>query len=77
MRILFYVLWALSSLLIGLAVLFNHYAEFQLDSPAIDLLFNDYTRQWAYLNAGITMVWLLLTVVVMFMISRGKLTCTK
>lgn len=72
MKFLFYSLWILSTLFIGLVVLFNHYAEFQLDESTLDLMFNLYSRQWAYLNAGITIVWFLLTVVVMFMIGREK-----
>ena len=59
MKVLFYCLWGLSSVILLLALLFNHYAEFYLNDCHMDLLFNEYSKQWAYINAGITTIWLI------------------
>lgn len=61
MKILFYFIWGLSSLIILLAMVFNHYAEFYLEPYRVELLFNEYTKQWALTNAAITLVWVVLT----------------
>ena len=61
MKILFYCIWGLWSAIILFAILFNHYAEFYLEFYRVELLFNEYTKQWALTNAAITLVWVLLT----------------
>ena len=59
MKVLFYCLWGLSSGILLFALLFNHYAEFYLDDCCVDLLFREYSKQWAYTNATITTIWLI------------------
>ena len=59
MKVLFYFLWGLSSVILLFALLFNHYAEFYLNDYYVDLLFREYSQQWAYLNVGITSIWLI------------------
>ena len=59
MKVLFYCLWGLASGILLFALLFNHYAEFYLNDYYVDLLFREYSKQWAYFNAGITTIWLL------------------
>ena len=59
MKVLFYFLWGLSSVILLLDLLFNHYAEFYLNDYYVDLLFREYSKQWAYLNVGITSIWLI------------------
>ena len=59
MKVLFYCLWGLSSVILLLALLFNHYAEFYLNDYYVELLFREYSKQWAYLNVGITSIWLI------------------
>ena len=61
MKILFYCIWGLWSVVILFAMLFNHYAEFYLEPYRIELLFNEYSKQWAITNAVITLVWIILT----------------
>ena len=61
MKVLFYCLWGLSSVIQLFALLFNHYAEFYLNDYYVDLLFREYSKQWAYINVGITSIWLILT----------------
>lgn len=61
MKILVYCLWGLCAVIVMLAILFNHYAEFYLDDYHIGLLFNEYNKEWAYINVIITSVWLILT----------------
>lgn len=61
MKILFYCVWGLWSVFILLAMFFNHYAEFYLEPYRIELLFNEYSKQWAITNAAITLVWVALT----------------
>lgn len=61
MRILYYCIWGLWSVIILFAMLFNHYAEFYLEPYRIELLFNEYSKQWAITNAAITLVWVALT----------------
>lgn len=61
MKILFYCVWGLWSVIILLAMFFNHYAEFYLEPYRIELLFNEYSKQWAITNAAITLVWVALT----------------
>lgn len=72
MKFLFYSLWMLSTVVILITILFNHYAEFYLHESALDMLFNQYSKQWAYFNANITIIWSLLTCIGMFRIGRGK-----
>ena len=57
MKVLFYFLWGLSSVILLFALLFNHYAEFYLNDYYVDLLFREYSKQWAYINVGITSIW--------------------
>ena len=57
MKVLFYCIWGLCSIVILLAILFNHYAEFYLEPYHTELLFNEYSKQWAITNAFITTVW--------------------
>ena len=61
MKILYYFIWGVWSIIILLAILFNHYAEFYLEPYRIELLFNEYSKQWAITNAAITLVWVALT----------------
>ena len=61
MKVLFYCLWGLSSAILLLALLFNHYAEFYLNDCYVDLLFREYSKQWAYINVIITSIWLILS----------------
>ena len=61
MKILFYSIWGLWSVIILFAMFFNHYAEFYLEPYRIELLFNEYSKQWAITNAAITLVWVALT----------------
>ena len=61
MRFLFYCLWGLWSGIILLAILFNRYTEFYLESYRVEVLLNEYTKQWALTNAVITLVWVVLT----------------
>lgn len=61
MKILFYCLWGMWSVIILLAIIFNHYAEFCLNPYQAEFLFNECTKQWAITNAAITLVWVLLT----------------
>ena len=61
MKILYYFIWGFWSIIILLAILFNHYAEFYLDPYHIELLFNEYSKQWAITNAFITIIWAILT----------------
>ena len=56
MKILFYCVWGLWSVIILFAMYFNHYAEFYLEPYRIELLFNEYSKQWAITNAVITLV---------------------
>jgi hypothetical protein len=72
MKILFYSLWIGTTLFIILVLWFNHYAEFHLDETIIDMLFNEYSRQWVSLNAGITLVWFLLSCIGMMLKSRER-----
>ena len=58
MKVLFYCLWGLSSGILLFALLFNHYAEFYLDDCYVDLLFCEYSKQWAYTNVILTSIWL-------------------
>ena len=59
MKVIAYCLWGLSSVNLLLAISFNHYAEFYLNDYYVDLLFREYSKQWAYLNVGITSIWLI------------------
>ena len=59
MKVLFYCLWGLSSGILLFALLFNHYAEFYLDDCYVDLLFCEYSKQWAYTNVILTSIWLI------------------
>jgi len=61
MRFLFYCLWGLWSGIILLAILFNRYTEFYLEPYRVEVLLNEYTKQWALTNAVITLVWVVLT----------------
>ena len=61
MKVLFYCLWGLSSGIQLFALLFNHYAEFDLDDFYVDLLFCEYSKQWAYTNVILTSIWLIFT----------------
>ena len=61
MRFLFYCLWGLWSGIILLAILFNRYTEFYLEPYRVEVLLNEYTKQWALTNAVITRVWVVLT----------------
>ena len=61
MKVIAYCLWGLSSVIILLAISFNHYAEFYLNDFYANLLFNVYNKEWAYLNVMITGIWLILT----------------
>ena len=57
MKVLFYC----SSGILLFALLFNHYAEFYLDDFYVDLLFCEYSKQWAYTNVILTSIWLIFT----------------
>lgn len=70
MKILFYCVWGLWSVIILLAMFFNHYAEFYLEPYRIELLFNEYSKQWAITNAVITLVWIILTWIGMHLIYK-------
>ena len=70
MKILFYCIWGLWSVIILLAMLFNHYAEFCLEPYRVELLFNEYTKQWALTNAALTLVWVLLTWIGLYLIYK-------
>lgn len=70
MKILFYCIWGLWSVIILLTIKFNHYAEFFLEPYHVELLFNEYTKQWALINAGITLVWILLTCIGLHLIYK-------
>ena len=59
MKVLFYCLWGLSSGILLFALLFNHDAEFYLDDCYVDLLFCEYSKQWAYTNVILTSIWLI------------------
>ena len=72
MKILFYSLWIGTTLLIILILWFNHYAEFHWDETIIDMLFNEYSRQWVSINAGITLIWFLLSCIGMILISQER-----
>ena len=61
MKIISYCLWGLSSIILLLAISFNHYAEFYLNDYYTNLLFNEYHKEWAYINVMITGIWLILT----------------
>lgn len=61
MKILFHCLWGLWSAIIVAAMLFNHHIESYLNEGQLDLLFNEYSKQWAYTNTIITCIWLILT----------------
>ena len=61
MKIISYCLWGLSSIILLLAISFNHYAEFYLNDYYTNLLFNEYHKEWAYINIMITGIWLILT----------------
>ena len=61
MKVIAYCLWGLSSVNLLLAISFNHYAECYLNDYYTSLLFNVYNKEWAYMNAIITSVWLILT----------------
>ena len=70
MKILFYCIWGLWSVIILFAMFFNHYAEFYLEPYRIELLFNEYSKQWAITNAAITLVWIILTWIGMHLIYK-------
>ena len=72
MKAVFYCLWGLSSVIILLAILFNHYAEFNLSVEEVDLLFNEYSKQWAYINVGITIVWLIFSWIGLHLIYKSN-----
>lgn len=61
MKILFYCLWGLGVITVLLSILFNHYAEFYLNDYYTNLLFNEYNKEWAYINVMITGIWLIFT----------------
>ena len=61
MKVIAYCLWGLSSVNLLLAISFNHYAEFYLNDYYTNLLFNEYHKEWAYINIMITGIWLILT----------------
>ena len=61
MKIIFYGLWGVYSLILLLAIIFNHYAEFYLEPQYVELLFNVHNKDWAYINIMITSVWLIFT----------------
>lgn len=61
MKVLFYCIWGLWTIIIFLSILFNHYAEFYLETCYVELLFNEYAKQWALANVFITIVWVILT----------------
>ena len=61
MKILFYCLWGLCAVILLLAILFNHYAEFFLSDYYAEQLFSVYNKEWAYINIMITSVWLIFT----------------
>ena len=61
MKLLFYCIWVLWSVIIMYAILYNHYAEFYLTTKQIELLFNEYAYHWAFINAIITFGWIILT----------------
>ena len=61
MKVISYCLWGLSSVVILLTISFNHYAEFYLNDYYTNLLFNEYHKEWAYINIMITGIWLILT----------------
>ena len=61
MKILFYCLWGMCAVIVLLAILFNHYAEFFLNDYYVSLLFNVYNKEWAYINVIITSAWLIFT----------------
>ena len=46
---------------VQLAIDYDCYAEFYLNDHCIDLLFNEYAKQWAYINVGTTCIWLIFT----------------
>lgn len=60
MKILFRCIWGLWSATIVVAMLFNHHIESYLNEDQLDLLFKEYSKQWAYTNAVITCIWLIL-----------------
>ena len=72
MKILFYCLWGLCSVIIVVSIVFNHYAESYLNDYCINLLFNEYSKQWAYLNAGITCIWLIFTWIGLHLLFKGQ-----
>ena len=61
MKYLYYCIWGLWSIIVMLAILFNHCAEFYLDTYHVEVLFHKYNKQWALANAVITLVWVILT----------------
>lgn len=70
MKILFYCIWGLWSIVILLAILFNHYAEFYLEPSRAELLLNEYTKQWAITNAVITLIWVVLTWIGIYLLHK-------
>ena len=72
MKILFYCLWGLCAVIVLLAIFFNHYAECYLNDYYTSLLFNVYNKEWAYMNAIITSVWLILTWIGLYIYLKGN-----
>ena len=72
MKVLFYFIWGLSSVILLFALLFNHYAEFYLNDYYVDLLFCEYSKQWAYTNVGITIIWLLFSWIGAYLIIKEE-----
>lgn len=72
MKTIFYCLWALWTGIILLAVSFNHYAEYYLEQYYVELLFNECSKQWAIANAFITIVWVFLTFIGLYLIIHKK-----
>ena len=70
MRFLFYCIWGLWSIIILLAIRFNHYAEFYLDPYRVELLFNKYSKSWALTNAVITIIWVALTCIGLYLLYK-------
>ena len=72
MKILFYCLWGLWFIVILLAIVFNHYAEFYMEPYYAELLFKEYSKQWAITNAAITFIWIILSWIGLHLIYNKK-----
>ena len=72
MKMIFYCLWGVWSIIILMAILFNHYAEFYLADEYVNLLFNEYSKLWAYINVGITIIWLIFSWIGLHLLYKSK-----